>query len=214
VASRPRGTRQDATVARIVAAARAQLTQGQGVSVRGVAGRLELTPPALYRYVASRDHLLDLVAAAIDIEIEGHVAAAIEIAGGEAGANAPLVVALEAYRSWALANRAEFGLMVQHSGDRAGGSRCGEHLRSVKLVLDLAARGCVLVSGDIDHEARASTRVHLAQVFGVLCLEAFGHVDAWVVARGALFNQVTSQLATEHRRTTFDQMTNSSKTLD
>jgi len=43
------GTRRDAMVARIIAAARAQLMQGEEVSLRGVAGRVGITAPALYR---------------------------------------------------------------------------------------------------------------------------------------------------------------------
>jgi AcrR family transcriptional regulator len=72
------GTRHDAMMARIVPAARAQLSQGREVSLRGVAGQLGMTPPAVYRSVASRDHLLDLVVA-VDNDIEAHVAAAIEM---------------------------------------------------------------------------------------------------------------------------------------
>jgi AcrR family transcriptional regulator len=134
------GTRHDAMMARIVPAARAQLSQGREVSLRGVAGQVGMTPPAVYRYVASRDHLLDLVVAAVDNDIEAHVAAAIEMHARE-DPNSALVAALVAYRSWALGNRAEFRLLVQHSGTRGPGTRCGAHPRSVKLVVDLAVRG-------------------------------------------------------------------------
>jgi len=189
------GTRRDAMVARIIAAARAQLMQGEEVSIRGVAGRVGITAPALYRYVASREHLLDLVTAAIDIDIEAHIAATIEMQD-KADPNSALAAALAAYRWWALANRAEFCLMVRHSGARSAGSRGREHLRSAKLVVELAATGRVPGSGNVDPGARARTHARLAQAFGVVCLEAFGHVDARLVECGALFEQVASQLTT------------------
>lgn len=197
------GTRRDAMLARIIAVARAQVQHGDGVSLRRVAIDLRITPPALYRYVASRDQLLDLVIDAIDCDIEQHVAAAVD-AQVRRDATSALVSALRAYRSWALESPAEFRLLLQqHSGRRHPGTGCADHLRSVRYVVDLAARGRVSLA-ELGDDARAGLHVRLAQVFGVVCLEAFGHVDARVVASGGLFDEATAALDGAERRSVRD----------
>jgi AcrR family transcriptional regulator len=182
-------------VARIVAVARAELTEGDGVSLRRVAGRLGISAPALYRYIVSREQLLDLVVDAVDADIADRVAAVIG-ALPKSDRGEAMTAALTTFRSWALANHAEFSLVLGQSDARTGGSRRGGQSRLVNHILGLGPKGCDRRAHDCDECSRA--QVLLAQAFGVICLEAFGHVDYRVVECGALFEGVTSQLAAVH----------------
>ena len=67
--SAPAGRREvqrEAMFAEIVATSRALLANGEELSLRALAGRMGVTAPALYRYVASYQELVDLVAFEID----------------------------------------------------------------------------------------------------------------------------------------------------
>ncbi|WP_336921391.1 TetR/AcrR family transcriptional regulator [Aquipuribacter sp. SD81] len=101
------------TTADLVRVSRELLAEAgpQAVVVREVARRLGVSAPALYRHVRGRDDLLTLLVAACYDD----VADAVEDAVARCGAvehEERLRAATLAFRSWALANPAEFGLAL------------------------------------------------------------------------------------------------------
>jgi AcrR family transcriptional regulator len=77
-----------------------------GLSLRAVARDVGIAVSALYRYFPSRDDLLtDLIVSAFDAHAD-----AVEAGGTHDDVAQALHGAMQAYRSWALAHPAEFGL--------------------------------------------------------------------------------------------------------
>jgi AcrR family transcriptional regulator len=77
-----------------------------GLSLRAVARDVGIAVSALYRYFPSRDELLtDLIVAAFDAHAD-----AVEAAGADDDVAEALRGAMHAYRAWAVAHPAEFGL--------------------------------------------------------------------------------------------------------
>jgi AcrR family transcriptional regulator len=99
-----------ATAQRIVVAARKLLVRDGEVTLRAVARELGLTAPALYRYAASHEDLVRIVALAIDADVAERVSAAADGQPADDPA-ARLIAASVAFRRWALENRQEFGLV-------------------------------------------------------------------------------------------------------
>jgi AcrR family transcriptional regulator len=99
-----------ATAQRIVVAARKLLVRDGEVTLRAVARELGLTAPALYRYAASHEDLVRIVALAIDADVAERVSAAADRQPADDPA-ARLIAASVAFRRWALENRQEFGLV-------------------------------------------------------------------------------------------------------
>jgi len=99
-----------ATAQRIVVAARKLLVRDGEVTLRAVARELGLTAPALYRYAASHEDLVRIVALAIDSDVAELVTAAADRQPTDDPA-ARLIAAAVAFRQWALDNRQEFGLV-------------------------------------------------------------------------------------------------------
>jgi AcrR family transcriptional regulator len=99
-----------ATTVRIVDAARGLLERNGEVTLRAVARELGMTAPALYRYAASHEDLIRIVALAIDADVAERVGAAAERQPADDPA-ARLIAAAVAFRAWALANRKEFSLV-------------------------------------------------------------------------------------------------------
>jgi AcrR family transcriptional regulator len=99
-----------ATAQRIVVAARKLLVRDGEVTLRAVARELGLTAPALYRYAASHEDLVRIVALAIDADVAERVSAAADRQPAD-DPSARLIAASVAFRSWALENRQEFGLV-------------------------------------------------------------------------------------------------------
>jgi AcrR family transcriptional regulator len=109
--ARSRRERQrEATYDEIVAASRALLAEGAELSLRAVAAKMGLTAPALYRYVASYQELVDLVAFEIDKAATVTFAAAADALPEDDYAGR-LVASVTEFRMWALANPREFGLV-------------------------------------------------------------------------------------------------------
>ncbi|MGJ7449672.1 TetR/AcrR family transcriptional regulator [Aquipuribacter sp. MA13-13] len=104
--------REPLTTGRIVATSRSLLVEGgpDAVVVREVARRLGVTAPALYRHVSGRDDLLTLLIAACQDEVADVCQAAVD-AGDPTDHDARLRRATWAFRTWALANTPEFGLV-------------------------------------------------------------------------------------------------------
>ena len=105
-----RERQREATYDEIVASSRALLREGSDLSLRAVAAKMGVTAPALYRYVASYQELVDLVAFEIDKAAtdEFRAAAATHPADDPM---AQLVCAAVAFRRWALRDTAEFSLV-------------------------------------------------------------------------------------------------------
>src|SRR3954451_14167776 len=99
-----------ATTARIVAAARTLLVNRGEVTLRAVARELGLTAPALYRYAASHEELILMVALAIDADVAARITVAADRQPAEDHA-ARLVAAAVEFRQWALESREEFALV-------------------------------------------------------------------------------------------------------
>ncbi len=135
-----------ATVQEIKDVARAQLVAlGPGaVSLRAIAREMGMTAPALYRYFPSFDHLVR----ALVIDMFDEVCAAMARARDSVDAQDPaarLVAAGQAFRQWAIAHRAEFGLIFgnplpaqspvggehEHDVMSFGASRCGHILITI-----------------------------------------------------------------------------------
>ena len=104
-----------ATIEEIKGTAR-QLLVDEGpeaVSLRAIGRAMGVTAPALYRYFGSREDLLQHVCGDIFTEIAADIHAAIGRAAEATGGDmtAKMIAASQAFRSWALAHRPEFGLL-------------------------------------------------------------------------------------------------------
>ncbi len=99
-----------ATTARIVSAARHLLVNRGEVTLRAVARELGMTAPALYRYAASHEDLVRMVAIAIDADVATRITAAADEQPADDPA-ARLIGATVEFRQWALGNREEFALV-------------------------------------------------------------------------------------------------------
>jgi AcrR family transcriptional regulator len=103
---------QQATREEIKATARRQMARegAAALSLRAIAAEMGLTAPALYRYYQSRDELVT----ALIVDSFHALGDALDIAGAAcdpADYSGQFVAMLEAYRDWALANRADFTLI-------------------------------------------------------------------------------------------------------
>lgn len=105
-----RAEQHAATTDRIVAAARHLLLDHGEVTLRAVARELGMTAPALYRYAASREDLVRMVAIAIDADVATRISAAADEQAEDDPA-ARLIAATVEFRHWALTNREEFALV-------------------------------------------------------------------------------------------------------
>ena len=105
-----RARQREATYAEIVSVSRALLAEGAELSLRAVAGRMGMTAPALYRYVASYQELVDLVA----FEIDKAATIGLRAAASHRPDDDPagqLLCASVAFRRWALDSPREFSLV-------------------------------------------------------------------------------------------------------
>ena len=168
------------------------------LSLRAVARDADIAVSALYRYFADRDALLtDLLVRAFDAHAD-----AVE-AAGEA-----LPEALRAYRAWAVANPAEFGLAYgtpvpgyRAPADRTirAGARIGDHLQG--LLAREYERGAVAASAVEAREADLTprTREQLEALrerrgyTGPVGLTALG-IDLFVTLHGFVVMEVFGQL--------------------
>ena len=105
-----RERQREATYDEIVRVAADLITEGAELSLRAVASRMGLTAPALYRYVANYQELVDLVAFELDkAATQGFMAAAEKYADNDPAAK--LCAACVAFRRWALTKPREFALV-------------------------------------------------------------------------------------------------------
>jgi AcrR family transcriptional regulator len=105
-----RERQREATYDEIVATSRDLLRHGDDLSLRAVASRMGMTAPALYRYVASYQELVDLVAFEIDKAATDEFRAAAATLPDD-DPMGQLICASVAFRRWALRDTAEFSLV-------------------------------------------------------------------------------------------------------
>ena len=212
-----RQRQREATYAEIVQVSRDLLAAGTEPSLRAVAARMGVTAPALYRYVANYQELVDLVAFEIDkAATEGFRAAAATQPEDDPAAQ--LLCASAAFRRWALGSPREFSLVFANPiADSACARRdlltsaTSGHFFNALLVrvwekyrfphpqlseLDPAvaeALGEPMYPIDLsllpeDHRGLLWVFMNAwAALYGVVTLEVFGHLDPRVIESGAMF---------------------------
>lgn len=219
--TRPAPTRREqqreATYAEIVRVARLLLARGDELSLRAVAKEMGMTAPALYRYVASYQELVDLVA----FEVDKAATELFRAAGNTQPADdaaAQLVCASVAFRAWALSSPREFSLVFANPiADTSCVRRelltavhSAQYLTGLLRLLweqsgfpipDLAdlpptVRAAVLdpvipveVEG-LSSEDRGLVWVFMdgwTALYGVVALEVFGHMDPRLIESGDMF---------------------------
>jgi AcrR family transcriptional regulator len=212
-----RERQREATYAEIVETSIALLREGEDLSLRALAQRMGMTAPALYRYVASYQELVDLVAFEIDRAATERFRAVADTLPEDDVAGRLCLAATE-FRQWAHGSPREFGLVFANPvADSAcvrrealtlssSGHLFTDQMRAiweanhfpVPAVEDLppAAREAVLdplipaKSEGIAPEDRGLMWVYMqgwTQLYGVVTLEVFGHMDPRLVESGDLF---------------------------
>ncbi|GAA4818666.1 TetR/AcrR family transcriptional regulator [Nocardioides caeni] len=212
-----RERQREATYDEIVSVAAQLLADGEDLSLRAVAGRMGMTAPALYRYVANYQQLIDLVAFELDKAATAEWAAAAERFPAEDPA-ARLSVACARFRQWALARPREFALIFANPIAEEDTERrelltvstSGRYLTDLLWQvwgqtkfpyprleeLHPTVREAVLdplipaESGHIPAEERGILWIYMrawSALYGVVTLESTGHCDPRVIASGQLF---------------------------
>jgi AcrR family transcriptional regulator len=216
-----------ATRAEILAAARDLLVAGgtEDVTLRGIAAKLGITAPALYRYFDSREQLVGALCDSIYDELADTLVAARD---GDPSANLKqrFVITSYAFRGWALAHRPEFGLLfgapipgvlIDKAADPDPATNRG--MRFGQVWLDLFAelwRQHPVDLGPIDPGLAEQLAAYHEQIgrivpigavalylscwmrlYGAVATEAFGHLD-FALHDGnaeALFRDLMRELA-------------------
>lgn len=212
-----RAQRREETYAAIVRVGMELLTGGKELSLRSVAAGLELTPPALYRYVASYQELVDLIA----FEIDRGATAQFRAAADRHPADDPLarlLAAAVAFRAWALANPRHFSLVfanpvadsscvrrdlltVATSGHFMNGLLWDlheahplphPHLDDLDPAVVESLRDPVMPmdTSRVPDDERGVLWVFVqawSSLYGTVALEVFGHVDPRLIESGAVF---------------------------
>jgi AcrR family transcriptional regulator len=220
-----RERQREATFDEIVRASRALLDEGAELSLRAVATKMGLTAPALYRYVASYQELIDLVAYEVDrAATERFAAAADALPADDAGGR--LVLAVTEFRMWALAHPREFALIFANPIADSACVRRELHTLSssghlfTDLIFDLwQAVGFDIPGLDelpetiqesirdplipakverIPLDQRGLVWVYMqgwTQLYGVVALEVMGHMDPRVIESGEMYLDVLRNYA-------------------
>lgn len=207
---------------RIVAAARTLLVREGSVTLRAVARELGMTAPALYRYAASYEDLVVMVA----LDIDDEVARRLWTAAGRFPEDDPLarmIAGTIEFRTWALAERQEFSLVFtnldvacieelqpQHSTGMFFSQHLGQvwakHQFPIPAVADLDPSLVEIlqdpaVPADLaDFPDELRPLIWLLQrawsrLYGTVTLEVFGHIDARIVDQGHLFRAMIEDQA-------------------
>lgn len=206
-----------ATYDEIVRVSSELLAEGAELSLRAVAGRMGMTAPALYRYVANYQELIDLVAFELDRAATAEFAARAERHPADDPA-ARLTVACVGFRHWALTRPREFALVFSNpitEGDTArrellttatSGNYFTDLLYEIwqkyrfpypsldelppvvrEAVLDPLIPAKV---EQIEPADRGLLWVYMrswSALYGVVTLESTGHCDPRIIESGALF---------------------------
>ncbi len=220
-----RERQRESTYTDIVRASRELLVDSPELSLRAVAAKMGMTAPALYRYVANYQELVDLVAFEVDkAATETFLAAAEAMDAGDGPGR--LVAAITEFRQWAIRHPHEFALVFANPiADSVCTRRetltlSGSGHLMTDLIYDVwAQRGFAvpaleelptpvreavldpLIPAKVDHiptESRGLVWVYMqgwTQLYGVVVLEVMGHVDPRVIESGELFIDVMRRFA-------------------
>jgi len=213
---------RERTHRRIIEGARTLLTRTGEFSLRAVAAELEMTPPALYRYVASHEELVQMVAMDVDRSAAERIARARDTQPADDPA-ARIVASAVEFRAWALEQRKEFAVVFTNldvdciealEAESATGLLFSELLF---LVWD-RYRFPIPAMDDLDpslaeilRDPRVPADLSLfpdelrgliwvlqrswARLYGTVTLEVFGHIDPRLVERGLLFKSMIEDQA-------------------
>jgi AcrR family transcriptional regulator len=212
-----RERQREATYDEIVRVSAALLAEGAELSLRAVASRMGMTAPALYRYVANYQELVDLVAFELDKAATAEFAEAAEKYPADDPA-ARLTAACVGFRRWALQRPREFAMIfanpiVEAETDRRElltVSTSGHYFTDLLYQiheqhglaypaldeLDPMVREAVLqplIPAKVEHiaeEDRGLLWIYMrswSALYGVVTLESTGHCDPRVIQSGALF---------------------------
>ncbi len=212
-----RERQREATYDEIVRVAAQLLTDGAELSLRAVASRMGMTAPALYRYVANYQELVDLVAFELDRAATQEFMAAAQ-SYREDDPAARLCAACVAFRRWALTRPREFGLVFANPIGSEDSERrelltlstSGHYFTDLLYQiwelyqfpypaiddLDPIVRDAVLnplIPAKADHiepEDRGILWIYMrswSALYGVVTLESTGHCDPRVIESAALF---------------------------
>ncbi len=220
-----RERQREATYDEIVRASRELLAEGAELSLRAVAAKMGMTAPALYRYVASYQELVDLVAFEIDKAATETFRAAADALPEDDYAGR-LVASTVEFRMWALAHPREFGLAFANPVADAttarpemltlscSGHLCTDQMRAlwehsrhpIPALDDLppAVREAVLdplIPAEVEGlaiEDRGLLWLYMQGwnvLYGVVALEVFGHMDPRVIESGEMFIEAVRSFA-------------------
>ena len=215
-----RERQREETYTEIVRASREMLAEGAELSLRAVAGRMGLTAPALYRYVASYQELVDLVAFEIDKAATERMAEAAEVLPADDAAGR-LVISAATFRRWAHEQPREFSLVFANPvADTACVRRelltaatSGHYFHDLLLQMwdrnpfphpeleelepqVAEALKDPLMPIDLEkvpdgHRGILWLFVRAwAALYGVVTLEVFGHMDPRIIESGAMFTSM------------------------
>jgi AcrR family transcriptional regulator len=212
-----RERQREATYDEIVKVSRGLLRADAELSLRAVAKAMGVTAPALYRYVANYQELVDLVAFEIDKAATEEFRAAGDTQADDDFAG-QLICASVAFRHWALTNPREFTLVFANP---VADSNCirremltadssGHYFTDLlrllweqtdfripaldelpKSVLEVVTDPLIpaKVDGIAQHD-RGLVWVFMegwTTLYGVVALEVFGHMDPRMIASGEMF---------------------------
>jgi AcrR family transcriptional regulator len=218
-----RERQREQTYVDIVRAARELLAEGAELSLRAVASRMGLTAPALYRYVASYQELIDLVAFEIDKAATALMAEAAEALPADDPAGR-LVVSATTFRRWAHEQPREFSLVFANPITDTSSARrelltaatSGHYFHDLLIQiwekhpfphpdlsdLDPMVAGALedpQIPIDIDkvpegHRGMLWVFIRAwAALYGVVTLEVFGHMDPRIIESGAMFTTMMAE---------------------
>jgi AcrR family transcriptional regulator len=212
-----RERQREATYDEIVQVSTQLLEEDADLSLRAVASRMGMTAPALYRYVANHQQLVDLVAFELDKAATATWAQAASRFPEDDPA-ARLTVACVRFRQWALRHPRQFALVFANPIAEADTERrdlltvstSGHYLTDLMWQiwertrfpypsldeLDPVIRDAVLnplipaKSDHIAHDDRGLLWIYMrawSALYGVVTLESTGHCDPRVIVSGQLF---------------------------
>ncbi|KRC53014.1 hypothetical protein ASE19_11515 [Nocardioides sp. Root79] len=212
-----RERQREATYDEIVTVSAQLLAEGADLSLRAVAGRMGMTAPALYRYVANYQQLVDLVAFELDKAATAEWAAAAERFPEDDPA-ARLTVACVRFRNWALTKPREFALVFANPIAEADTQRrelltvstSGHYFTDllwqiweqrrfpfpaldelVPVIRDAVLDPLIPAKAEhIPTEDRGLLWIYMrswSALYGVVTLESTGHCDPRVIESGQLF---------------------------
>ena len=212
----------------IVAAAQMLVADGDELSMRAVARAVGMTAPALYRYVRDHDDLIDQVGGELYGQLIAELTAARDAVGSD-DLRGRLLAMAHCFREWALTHRNEYGLLFANpltatlrqgttSCTHRGGERFGQAFAEVFAQMWQRGELTVPHQDDIDPKLLAMLEQssedgiglplavryvfvrQWARLYGMVTLEAFGHLDWALEDSRALFEEMLADNLAEISR--------------